>query len=134
MRVFAGHGQIVRAQRAGDAVDLAAPAVAAGAVFEFEQREVLHAAQAQGARRRQSGHAAAQNQHAGGVQAGRRRHTAAGGAQQVAAFVIDADKTAFDLRCSLATQQRQRGSGEEMAALHAGNFLKQALWLDISSK
>ena len=42
-RVVAGHGQVVRAERAGDAVDDAAACVAAGGVFEFEQREVVDA-------------------------------------------------------------------------------------------
>ena len=62
------------------------------------------------------------------MQADRRRDRAAGGAQQVAAFVVDADKTAFDGRRSLAAQQRQRGGSEEVAALHAENKLKSTIW------
>jgi hypothetical protein len=58
----AGHGQVVRAQRAGDAVDLPATAVAAGAVFELQHHEIVDAALAQRPRRGQAGHAAAGDQ------------------------------------------------------------------------
>ena len=52
VRVVAGHRQIVRAERAGDAADHAATRVAAGGVFEFEQHEVVDTAKPQGTRRR----------------------------------------------------------------------------------
>ena len=62
VRMFTGHGQVVRAQRAGDAAHGATPAVATGAVFELQQREIVHAALAQRPRRSQARHAAARDQ------------------------------------------------------------------------
>ena len=62
-RIVAGHGQVVRAQRAGDAVDHAAAAVAPRGVFQLQQRKVVHPRQPQRPRRRQPGHPAAGNDH-----------------------------------------------------------------------
>ena len=64
VRIVARHRQVVGAERAGDAAHLAAAAVAAGLVFEFEQHEVLDAGQPQGARGRQAGDAAAGDEDA----------------------------------------------------------------------
>ena len=50
-RIVARHRQVVRAQRAGDAQHRAASAVAAGVVFQFQQREVVMPIQAQRPRR-----------------------------------------------------------------------------------
>ena len=45
--IVARHRQVMRAQRAGDAFDLTRTAVAASAVFQLQQREVVNAAQPQ---------------------------------------------------------------------------------------
>ena len=92
-RVVARHRQVVRAQRAIDAQHRATPAVAAGAVFELQQREVVVAGQAQRPRRCQASDAAAGDEGvdgAGGVGGTIRPRLA----QQVAALWGGAGETA----------------------------------------
>src|SRR5205085_2129986 len=73
-RVVAGHGQVVRRDRARDAADVRAAAVAARAVFEFEHDEVFDAREPQSARGRQTRDAAAGDDDAGLARdSGRRR-------------------------------------------------------------
>ena len=126
-RIVTRQRQIVRAQRAGNAVDLAAPAVAAGLVFDFQQRQVSHPREPQRPRRRQSGHAATGNQHlraplhAGRWQVARFQPLA----QLVAACQVDAGEAAGQHTWRIAPgQQRGGGDGggsgraEKLAAVH----------------
>ena len=116
--VVAGDGQVVRAQRAGDAAHLAAPGVATGAVFQLQQHKVFDATLAQRTGRRQPGHAAAGDQHLGAAR-GLRRRRLMHIAQRMATLVVDAGEAAFDGRRPLAACQRQRGrQAEKSAALH----------------
>jgi hypothetical protein len=95
----------MRAQRAGNAGEARAAAVAAGRVFHLQQREVLDAALAQCARRRQPGHTAAGNHHARAMH-DRRRRPLARRAQQVSAFLRLAAEAAFDRWIFAAAGQR----------------------------
>ena len=98
-RIVTRHGQVMRALRAGHAVDAGAPAVATGLVFQLQQCKVVHP--------RQPG--------AGFEQV----------AQLVAAGHVDARKAALQrARRPVATRQqharggRGGGGGKEEAALH----------------
>ena len=117
--VVTGHGQVVRAQRAGDAAHLAAPGVAASAVFQLQQCKVVDAALAQRTGRRQPGHTATSDQHLGAA-CGLRRGDFAHIAQRMAALVIDAGEAAFDGRGPLAAAQRKGccGQAKKGAAVH----------------
>jgi len=109
----------VRGQRAGNAIHRAAPAVAAGRVFELQQGKVVDTFEAQGARRRQAGDTAAGDQHMGLAQhRGRRPQPVV--AHQMAARRIDTDKAAMDVFRFGAAQQRQGRCGDEVAAFHGG--------------
>jgi hypothetical protein len=125
-RVVARHGQVVRTQRAGDAVDHAAARVAAGGVFEFEQGEVFDARKPQCARGRKAGDAAAGDDHARALDDGRRLALERAIAHGVAARDVDAGEAALDgRRWRFAAGQRQRTRrtcccrhAEEFATLH----------------
>ena len=110
--VVARHRQVVRAHGAGDAVHRHAAAVAAGRVFQLQQREIVLPGQPQRPRRRQPGDAAASDH----------RMRAAGDvgrallprlAQQVAALLRDAGEAALDglQRLPRAPRQAQQTAG-----------------------
>ncbi|MNV42721.1 hypothetical protein D3C71_1344060 [compost metagenome] len=96
-RIVTGHGQVVRAQRAGNAAHDPAPAVAACGVFQLQQRKVLHPRQPQRPRRSEPRHATARDDdlgtadYAGGGQGA--------GLEQVAQLVaprhVDAGEATF---------------------------------------
>ena len=121
--IVAGQRQVVRAHRAGDAVHLHAAAVATGRVFQLQQGEVVVPGQAQRARRRQPGDAAAGDH---GVHVPREvgRARGPGLAQPVAARVAVVGKTAFDglRRVARAGRAQQcAGAGRQpVAAAPAG--------------
>ena len=96
IRVIARHRQVVRAQRTGDAVDCAAPAVATGFVFQLQQGEVVHALEPQRAGGGKARHATASNHDAGFVDDGRCGPGLVT-AQQMATFVLDAGEAARDV-------------------------------------
>ena len=126
-RVVAGHGQVVRAQRAGDAAHRARAAVAAGTVLQLQQRKVVHPGQPQRARRRQPRHAATRDDHPRAAhhrgfwqRAGLKQV-----AQRMAALHVDAGKAALQrARRLIAPGQhhgggrRGCGGGEKVAAQH----------------
>ena len=122
VRVVAGHRQIVRAERAGNAFDCPATAVAAGRVFQFEQHEVVDALCAQRACRREAGDAAAGDEHARAPDG--RRHAGTPGAitQRMATCDVDAGEAACDGARRVAPRQREgaraQGAADECAALH----------------
>ena len=119
-RIVAGHGQVMRAQRAGNAAHAAGAAVAANLVFELQQGKVLQAREPQRARRRQAGHAAAGDQHLGAARGGGLIGRAAGQAfaQRMAAVDGHAGVAAGQrLRAVVAARQgTSRGGGQQMAA------------------
>ena len=117
--VVTGYGQVVCAQRAGDAAHLAAPGVAASAVFQLQQCKVVDAALAQRTGRRQPGHTATSDQYLGAA-CGLRRGDFAHIAQRMAALVADAGEAAFDGCGPLAACQGQCGGrqAKEGAAVH----------------
>jgi hypothetical protein len=88
----------VRAERAGDAVDHAAARVAAGGVFEFEQREVVDARKAQRTRGGKAGDAAAGDDHARALHGRRAPGCERAVAHRMAARDVDAGEAAFDGR------------------------------------
>ena len=132
-RVIAGYRQVVRAQRAAQAGHAAASAVAAGAVFQLQQRYVAGTCQAQCARCRQRSNAAAGNQYLHLVRAagcGQWQALLQTVAHGVAAVDRLADKAAADVRRRLAGRSglaaRQSRAGRQRscafqhgAALHA---------------
>jgi hypothetical protein len=122
VRIVAGHRQVVRAQRAGDALHPAAAAVATGVVLEFEQHEVLDAARPQRTRRGQAGHAAARDHHLGAPHHRRRAARRRTVAHCMPARHVDAGEAARDGVRRLAARQRQRaraqGAPDECAPLH----------------
>ena len=121
-RVVARHGQVVRAQRAGHAIHRTGPAVAAGGVFQLQQGKVVHPGQAQAARRRQPGHAAARDDDLGAPhQRGRgQRPLGQQVAQRVAALQVDARKGEFERRWwwLAASQQCGSSAAQKVAPLH----------------
>ncbi|MPM29432.1 hypothetical protein SDC9_75972 [bioreactor metagenome] len=122
-RIVSGHRQIMRTQRAGHALHHAAAAVAAGRVFQLQQREVVHSTQAQCAGRRQPRHTAARNHHRCAMHHVRHQRRAAALKpipQGVAPVDVQAGKAAlqFALRGLAARQQaaaRQGRTGLEKA-------------------
>ena len=115
--VIARHGQVVRTQRASNSAHRTAAAVAPGLVFEFEQREVIHAPEAQSAPGGQPGDATPGDDDTRLVSFGRSRPGRAF-TQLVPTRRVDTGEPALDLAHCLATRQRQRGAGQEMAPFH----------------
>ena len=114
-RIVAGHRQVVRAERAGDAVDHAAARIAARAVLELEQREVVDAREAQRARRREPGDATAGDQHAGLAGARGLARLQRAVAHRVAARHVDPGEAAFDGWRRIAAGERERTGGADRA-------------------
>ncbi len=101
----------------------AAPAVAAGLVFEFEQHKIVDARQPQRPRRCQPGHATPGDDdlraphHAGRGQLARLQPVA----QRMAARQVDTRKAALQRARRLMATGQSRGSGsggKKLAALH----------------
>jgi hypothetical protein len=128
-RTVAGHRQVVRAQRARQAAQLARTGVATGLVLQLQQGKVIVPLQAQSPRCRQPRHTTTGNERVnaagdGGLRRGARLagQAASGIAQGVATFPVGAQKTAWGsrrFRARAATRHRQRGTGpaeQEVAA------------------
>jgi hypothetical protein len=118
-RGVAGHRQVVRAERAGDALHAAAAAVAPGRGLRVEQGEVLDAVQAQGARRRQPRDAAARDEHLRAA-AGARRGPLPRLAQEVAGRGVGADEAAGRVRRRVAARRRHGACRQQRAAADHG--------------
>ena len=120
-RARAGHGQVVRTQRAGQATQQARTGVSTGIVLQLQQGKVVLALQAHGTRGGQPGHAATGNErvHAagdGGLGRGARfaGWAPSGVTKGVAAFPVLTHKTAlchWRLCAGAATRQCQGGAG-----------------------
>ncbi|MGF6350279.1 hypothetical protein QF040_004992 [Variovorax sp. W2I14] len=121
-RIVTGHRQVVRAERAGDAVDHAAARIAAGTVFEFEHSEVFDAREPQGTRGCKTSDAATGDHHPRALHGGGRLAPERAVAHGMSTGDVDAGEAAFDGWWHLAASQRQGARrtchAEKIAPLH----------------
>ena len=128
-RVIAGHRQVVGTEWAGDAFHHAAAAVAASAVFEFEQHEVIDAGESQCARGGQARHAAASDHDTCAAHCCRRRCLQRTVPQRMAPCHFDAGEAALDRLWGVAAGERQGACGrrDEISPLQCATTLPHSL-------